>query len=110
MSSLPLPFGANWADLRCRGETWHRLRQEDFSQVGLLCEEDQPELVGLIRGTMRTQPEDRLTMAEVCAHPVVRRTRERMGQRTGWASSALSAVEGGFLADIVTGSVDVPDN
>ncbi|PPQ66309.1 hypothetical protein CVT24_007306 [Panaeolus cyanescens] len=56
-----------------QGEGWHRLRNEDFSQVDL--SENSEELVDLIRGMMRTDPKDRMTMNEVYSHPVVSRAR-----------------------------------
>ena len=95
----------------CRGEGWQRLRREDFSQVDL--EANSPELVELIRNMMRTDPGKRLTMAQVCAHPVVRRAREKMealheelkGSST-WGASPLASVGSGFLDEIL-GTMDV---
>ncbi|KAF9049878.1 hypothetical protein BJ165DRAFT_1454518 [Panaeolus papilionaceus] len=59
-----------------QGEGWHRLRNEDFSQVDL--SENSEELVDLIRGMMRTDPSSRMTIREVYEHPVVSRARVKM--------------------------------
>lgn len=92
----------------CRGEGWQRLRREDFSQVDL--EEDSPELAGLILAMMRTDPALRVSAAEVCAHPVVRRAAEAMeAMRSGlraeglstWGASPLAGVPPGFLDAIL---------
>lgn len=90
-----------------RGDGWQRLRREDFSQVDL---EDSPELLELIRRMMRTDPAMRLTIEDVCAHPVVTRARETMdamraalssaGEST-WLASPLAKVPVGFLEDIL---------
>ncbi|KAF8967937.1 hypothetical protein BDZ97DRAFT_1802034 [Flammula alnicola] len=91
-----------------QGEGWQRLRREDFSQVDL--EDDSPELVDLIRNMMRTEPAMRLTIEEVCGHPVVRRAREAMDSmrdalrsegRSTWGASPLAGVPIGFLEDIL---------
>ncbi|KAF8176525.1 hypothetical protein BJ912DRAFT_1063843 [Pholiota molesta] len=91
-----------------RGEGWQRLRREDFSQVDL--EEDSPELADLIRNMMRTEPAMRLTIEQVCAHPVVRRACEAMERmhdalksqgKSTWGASPLASVPAGFLEDIL---------
>ncbi|PPQ93721.1 hypothetical protein CVT25_013061 [Psilocybe cyanescens] len=91
-----------------QGEGWQRLRREDLSQVDL--DEDSPELVDLIRNMMRTDPTNRMTMTEVCAHPVVRRAREEMESLRErlksegidlWKASPLASVTGGFLGRIL---------
>lgn len=91
-----------------RGEGWQRLRREDFSQVDL--DEDSPELVDLIQNMMRTDPAKRLTVVEVCAHPVVWRAREEMERmeeelrragKSTWGASPLASVPDGFLERIL---------
>jgi len=78
-------------------------------------EADSPELVELIQSVMRTDPSKRLTMAQVCAHPVVRRAREKMEMlhdelrregRSTWGASPLASVGSGFLDEIL-GAMDV---
>jgi mitosis inhibitor protein kinase SWE1 len=73
-----------------RGEPWHRLRQEDFSQVVDL--DDSPELFELIREMMRADPERRLTAAEVNTHPVVARAHAMMEQMIASAREAGASV------------------
>ncbi|KAJ7783329.1 other/WEE protein kinase [Mycena metata] len=58
-----------------QGEAWLKLRREDYSQVDL---DDMPELFGLIRGMMRTDPAQRLDVEGICGHRIVARTREWM--------------------------------
>ncbi|KAF9485940.1 hypothetical protein BDN70DRAFT_889660 [Pholiota conissans] len=91
-----------------QGEGWQRLRREDFSQVDL--EEDSPELADLVWSMMRTEPTARLTIGQVCAHPVVRRAREAMERmrdvlksqgKSMWGASPLASVPHGFLEDIL---------
>lgn len=64
---------------------------------------------------MRTDPGKRLTMRQVCAHPVVRRAREKMEilhdelkreGRSTWGASPLASVGSGFLQEIL-GTMDV---
>ncbi|TFK63362.1 kinase-like protein, partial [Pluteus cervinus] len=90
-----------------QGEAWHRLRTEDFSQVYL---EDTPELFSLIHRMMRTEPSQRVSMKDVCDHPVVSRARAIMERtylaaiREGtstFAASPLSSVSPGFLEEIL---------
>ncbi|KAJ7188087.1 kinase-like domain-containing protein, partial [Mycena filopes] len=60
-----------------QGEAWLRLRREDYSQIEL---DEMPELFSLIRGMMRSAPEERLDVGGICGHPVVVRTREWMAR------------------------------
>jgi mitosis inhibitor protein kinase SWE1 len=78
-------------------------------------EASSPELVELIRNMMRTDPGKRLTMGQICAHPVVRRAREKMENlhdelkregRSTWGASPLASVGSEFLQDIL-GTMDV---
>ncbi|OBZ68042.1 Mitosis inhibitor protein kinase wee1 [Grifola frondosa] len=85
------------------GEAWHRLRQEDFSQVEL---EASTELWELLRSMMRTSPALRIDIALVDTHPVVVRARrgmEQMRARGGavFGASPLGAVPAGFLDEIL---------
>lgn len=90
-----------------RGESWHRLRQEDFSQVDWQGSE---QLLELVQAMMRTDPERRPTVKEVCAHGVVARARGEMevlyerAKREGssvFAASPLASVPEGFLGRIL---------
>ncbi|KAF9051208.1 hypothetical protein BDZ89DRAFT_1057063 [Hymenopellis radicata] len=90
-----------------QGESWHRLRREDFSQVDL---DDSPELLELIRQMMRTDPTSRISMRDICAHAVVRRARSRMDKMyetaklegsSLFSASPLASVTDGFLEDIL---------
>ena len=55
-----------------RGEAWHRLRREDFSQVEL---DASAELWELLKSMMRAAPALRIGIALVDTHPVVVRAR-----------------------------------
>lgn len=90
-----------------RGEAWHRLRREDFSQVDL---HDSPELLDMIRQMMRSDPSLRMSVHGICDHPVVSRARAIMervyiaAKRNGtniFAASPLAGVHGGFLEEIL---------
>ncbi|PFH50883.1 hypothetical protein AMATHDRAFT_60204 [Amanita thiersii Skay4041] len=89
-----------------QGEAWHRLRQEDFSQVDL---DDSPELLDLIKQLMRTDPVQRMSAQDVFDHGIVSRARSIMERTydlakkngTGvFAASPLASVPDGFLAEI----------
>jgi mitosis inhibitor protein kinase SWE1 len=75
-----------------RGEDWHRLRREDFSQVELKA--DSPELFELIRSMMRTDPEMRVSAKQVCAHSVVVRTKRAMERRLAEVAVAVRSRSG----------------
>jgi mitosis inhibitor protein kinase SWE1 len=90
-----------------RGEAWHRLRREDFSQVDL---ERSPELLRLIQHMMRRDPTLRIDIHAVYGHPVVARARARMEQMYSAARAAgssvfvaspLASVAEGFLEEIL---------
>lgn len=90
-----------------RGPPWHRLRQEDFSEVDL---KGSAELLGLIKSMMRTKPEKRVDMHAVCDHAVVVRTRKAMNTKMAKAvaeggspltASALSGEPESFLEAVL---------
>ncbi|KIK67257.1 hypothetical protein GYMLUDRAFT_156166 [Collybiopsis luxurians FD-317 M1] len=90
-----------------QGEAWHRLRQEDFSQVDL---DDSPEVLRLIQQMMRTIPSLRVGIHGVYNHPIVCRARVKMEQAhetakcTGtslFAASPLASVSEDFLPAIL---------
>ena len=91
-----------------RGEAWHRLRREDFSQVDL--QEESRELVGLIKQMMRADPTSRISAQGICDHPVVARAQAAMERMIGdarregeseFAGSPLGSVPVGFLEEIL---------
>lgn len=97
-----------------RGEAWHRLRREDLSQVDL---DDSPSLLDIIKEMMRTDPNQRMSAEEVCSHPIVARTREKMEEmqesaiRNGtsvFVASPLASVPSGFLEEVVCGMDTTP--
>ncbi|KAH0827406.1 hypothetical protein J3R83DRAFT_4062 [Lanmaoa asiatica] len=97
-----------------QGDGWHRLRQEDFSQVDL---DGSPELFDLIKSMMRTDPAKRVDIQTVHSHPVVRRVRSAMegmyteAKATGssvFAASPLASVPDTFLNEILGRRVTVP--
>ncbi|KIL68822.1 hypothetical protein M378DRAFT_8264 [Amanita muscaria Koide BX008] len=97
-----------------QGEAWHRLRQEDFSQVDL---DDSPELLELIKQLMRTDPTTRISARGVYDHPVVSRARAIMEQtydmaiKTGtsvFVASPLASVTERFLVEILCRPLDIP--
>lgn len=91
-----------------RGDAWHRLRREDFSQVDLREESD--ELIELIKHMMRTDPASRITARGIYEHPVIARARAAMetmmddARREGkseFVGSPLASVPAGFLEEIL---------
>ncbi|KZT19079.1 hypothetical protein NEOLEDRAFT_1183715 [Neolentinus lepideus HHB14362 ss-1] len=99
-----------------QGESWHKLRQEDFRQVDM---EDSPELFSLIKSMMRTDPALRLTIGEVWAYPIVVRARKMMermeaeARREGrdvFCASPLAAVPDRFLEEILERRVLIGDH
>lgn len=97
-----------------QGESWHRLRREDLSEVKW---ESSNALLDLIKQTMRTDPAQRLTAQDVYNHPVVARTRRKMkdayerARADGtnvFAASPLAGVTAGFLEEIL-GDEDAMD-
>lgn len=86
-----------------RGEAWHRLRREDFSQVEL---DASPDLWDLLKNMMRAAPALRIGIALVDTNPIVvraRRAMERMRAQYGpvFGASPLGAVPDGFLDEIL---------
>lgn len=91
-----------------RGPPWHKLRQEEFSDVhfaGL-----SGALVKMIRNLMRTDPGRRVTVQTVCNDPVVCRARAWMTKRREEAirdglpiilGSPLAEERDGFVRDIL---------
>lgn len=90
----------------CRGEAWHRLRQEDFSQVDNGLESMSEELQNLIRSMMRMDPAVRVEIGLVASHPVVSRARQAMKEvRTARGDVFVASPLGGggkhFLDEIL---------
>ena len=86
-----------------RGEAWHNLRQDNFTQVEL---DDCPELLDLIKSMMRSNPADRLDVHQIRSHAVVSRARGAMvtARRGGGPASngsPLASVPDSFLATIL---------
>lgn len=87
-----------------RGESWHRLRHEDFAQVGF--DGLSSELVQLIKSMMRSEPALRIDASLVCAHPVVtgaRRGMEKLRKTLGnvFGASPLAGAREGWLEEIL---------
>lgn len=86
-----------------RGDAWHNLRRDNFEQVKL---DDCPELLGLIKRMMRSNPTNRLDAHQVRSHVVVSRAREAMekARRAGgpaFDGSPLASVPDAFLGSIL---------
>jgi mitosis inhibitor protein kinase SWE1 len=108
MSLKTVYVSVQLADHVYRGEAWHRLRKEDFTQVSL--EEESGELVGLIMQMMRADPGSRISAQGIYDHPVVVRARGAMQRMMGdarregkseFAGSPLASVPPGFLEEIL---------
>ncbi|PCH43815.1 hypothetical protein WOLCODRAFT_138608 [Wolfiporia cocos MD-104 SS10] len=89
-----------------QGEGWHRLRQEDFSQVDSNLTSLSGELRKLIKSMMRTDPDLRIGADVVASHPVVSRARAAMesvraSQGDVFAASPLYSDGRVFLHDIM---------
>lgn len=93
-----------------QGEGWHRLRQEDFSQVDL--SGLSAELIGLIKSMMRMDPGKRVDVEMVYDHPVVARARTAMARghaealargESTFVASPLAGAREGFLEEILLG-------
>ena len=96
----------SWTTLiRCRGDDWHRLRQEDFTRVDL--GGMSPELFELIKSMMQMDPARRVDVQTVWAHPVIGRARAGMKRlcdgagQSMFAGSPLAGVDAGFLEEIL---------
>ncbi|KAI0046235.1 kinase-like protein [Auriscalpium vulgare] len=86
-----------------QGAPWHRLRQDDLSQVEMP-DDTSPELVRLIRAMMRADPAARVDARGVWADPVVARARRAMERMRGggaFAASPLARAGDGFLEEIL---------
>lgn len=91
-----------------QGDPWHRLRNDDFSQIDL--SGLSPELSNLIRSMMRADPTVRVDIRGVYHHPVISRARGAMqtvyedakaaGQSV-FSASPLASVSEGFLDEIL---------
>ncbi|KAI0029987.1 hypothetical protein K488DRAFT_79848 [Vararia minispora EC-137] len=95
------------------GEPWHKLRQDDFSQVDFGAASG--ALVGMIRGMMRAEPGLRVDAEGVWTHPIVARTRAAMdrgglaamgGVGGAFAASPLAPVPRGFLEEVLRGPLE----
>ncbi|TFK23926.1 hypothetical protein FA15DRAFT_670013 [Coprinopsis marcescibilis] len=91
-----------------QGESWHRLRREDFSEIDWAGSE---ELFELIKATMRTEPEERMSAREVYEHKIVGRARRKMEEiyeemrasgESVFAASPLARVPRGFLEELLS--------
>ena len=99
--------------VNCRGDAWHRLRQEDFTLIDL---DGSPEMLSLIKSMMRTDPVCRVDIETVWAHPVVSRARSAMERMyaaakaagtSAFAASPLGSVPSTFLEEILARHVTV---
>ena len=106
-------LGSIDSDVLFRGEAWHRLRNEDFSQVDL--RHYSKTLVDLIGQMMRTEPRERLKSSEVEWYPAVERARAGMERqrlelrkegKNMWGGSPLASVPAGFLEEILGENMD----
>ncbi|KAJ6499152.1 hypothetical protein C8R45DRAFT_981321 [Mycena sanguinolenta] len=85
-----------------QGEAWLRLRREDYSQIDSV--DDMPELFGLIQQMMRTDPETRVEVQDICSHPIVARAGRVMDSS---GEPPLAAPTAGFVEDILGRMEDV---
>lgn len=91
-----------------RGEAWHRLRNEDFSQVDFSDLSD--DFVSLLKSMMRSDPSLRVDADMVAAHPVLVQVRDLMEALrnrigSGFQASALAGAPDGWLEEILGHSV-----
>lgn len=87
-----------------QGESWHRLRHDDFAQVDFTSLS--PELIRLLKNMLRSEPSLRLTASQVADHPVVCLARDHMQQTrvasgATFAASPLASVPEGWLEDVL---------
>lgn len=87
-----------------QGESWHRLRHDDFAQVDFISLS--PKLINLLKGMLRSEPSLRFNASQVARHSVVRNAREHMDQMritsgATFAASPLAGVSEGWLEDIL---------
>ena len=84
-----LCLGCGDADSVSRGEPWHKLRNDDLSDVEL--DGFSPELVDLIANMMRHEAGRRPSMEAVCGHGCVARAGARMTRAVESARAAVVA-------------------
>ena len=87
-----------------RGEAWHRLRHENYSQVDF--DDLSMELIELIKSMMRSDPSLRVDAGSISVHPVIVRARASMDNRRAelgpaYPASALAGVPDGWLDEIL---------
>lgn len=87
-----------------RGEAWHRIRREDFSQIDF--DEVSPELVELLKSMLRSDPSLRVDAGIICSHPVVVRARSSMEALRAelgpvFHASALAGAPEGWLNEVL---------
>ncbi|KAG9119816.1 hypothetical protein FRC07_004967 [Ceratobasidium sp. 392] len=78
------------------GEPWHKLRNDDFSDVDL--DGFSPELISVISGMMRREAGQRPSMALVCAHECIVRTEAIMTRAIESARASATEATGVFRA------------
>ncbi|CAK5281595.1 unnamed protein product [Mycena citricolor] len=78
-----------------QGDSWLRLRREDFSQIDM---DDMPELFTLIREMMLTDPALRIDVGNICRDPIVQRASARMASS---GESPLASCGREFVLDIL---------
>ncbi|OCB88390.1 hypothetical protein A7U60_g4431 [Sanghuangporus baumii] len=96
-----------------QGDPWHRLREQDFSQVEGFTD-CSAALQHLIMWMMSKDPSARPTAAEIYSHPVISRAREQMDTLLDvlraqegsqpevlFKASPLASVDDSFLSDIL---------
>ena len=87
-----------------QGESWHRLRHDDFAQVDFIGLSS--TLIVLLKGMLQSEPTLRYNASQVAGHSVVRRAREHMDQMritsgATFAASPLAGVPEGWLEDVL---------
>ncbi|KAL5523712.1 hypothetical protein ACEPAG_7885 [Sanghuangporus baumii] len=96
-----------------QGDPWHRVREQDFSQVEGFTD-CSAVLQHLIMWMMSKDPSARPTAAEICSHPVISRAQEHMNalldvlrEEEGsqpeilFKASPLASMDDSFLSDIL---------
>ncbi|EKM53975.1 uncharacterized protein PHACADRAFT_122634 [Phanerochaete carnosa HHB-10118-sp] len=87
-----------------QGDAWHRIRHDDFSQIDFAS--ISTELIELLKGMMRSDPDLRVDAGMVCSHPVIVRARlsmDELRKELGpvFHASALAGASEGWLEDIL---------
>ncbi|KAK7692978.1 hypothetical protein QCA50_004619 [Cerrena zonata] len=87
-----------------QGESWHRLRHDDFAQVDFMGVSD--ELTELIKHMMQSDPALRIEAGLVVAHPIIVKARAHMEALRAergpvFGASPLSSVGEGWLEEIM---------